>query len=90
MNPSEDERKRADAETWESAPPSPTRRCPICGRKLPADNPAAWCPVCLLRIALDPASGGDLPMNEEIFPESAIAVAGADPGRFGHYEVLTR
>jgi serine/threonine protein kinase len=90
MNPSEDERKRAEAETWESAPPSPTRRCPICGRKLPADNRAAWCPVCLLRIALDPASGGDWRMNEEIFPESAIAAAEADPGRFGHYEVLTR
>jgi hypothetical protein len=90
MNRFEDEREGTEGETWESAPPSPTRRCPICGRKLPADNPAAWCPVCLLRIALDPAGGGDWPMDEENFPESAIAAAEADPGRFGHYEVLTR
>src|ERR1700737_313446 len=90
MNPTEDEEERADRETSASAHPPAARRCPICGRKLPAGNPDAWCPVCLLRIALDPASGGDRPMNEENLVESAIAAPEADPRRFGNYEILTR
>jgi len=90
MNPTEDEEERTDRETSASAHPPATRRCSICGRKLPAGNPDAWCPVCLLRIALDPASGGDRPMNEENLAESAIAAPEADPRRFGHYEILTR
>ena len=90
MNPTEDEKERADGETSESAPPPATRTCSICGRKLPAGNPAASCPVCLLRIALDPASGGDWLMNEENLAESAIGGPEASPRRFGHYEILTR
>jgi serine/threonine protein kinase len=85
MSPTEDEKDRPGRET--SAHPPAPRRCPICGRKLPAGNSAVWCPVCLLRIALDPASGGDRPMNQENLAESAIE---ADARRFGHYEILTR
>jgi serine/threonine protein kinase len=89
MNPTENEKERAARETSE-LPPQPTaRKCSICGRKLPGSNPAAWCPVCLLMIALDPASGGDWPMNEENVAESAIAVPEAGARRFGHYEILT-
>jgi len=90
MNPTEDEEERADRETSESAPPPAARRCSICGRKLPAGDPDVWCPVCLLRIALDPVSGGDLPMNQQNPAEPAIAAPEADPRRFGHYEILTR
>jgi serine/threonine protein kinase len=90
MNSAEDEREGVHGETWESAPSSATRRCPICGRTLPAGDAAAWCPVCLIRIALDPAGGGDWPTHEEGFPESAITAPEAGPGRFGHYEILTR
>ena len=88
MNPAEDEKERADRET--SAHPPVARRCPICGRKLPAGNPDVWCPVCLLRIALDPTSGGDRPMKQENLAQSAIAAPEAEPRRFGHYEILTR
>ena len=88
MNPTEDEKDRLGRET--STHPPAARRCPICGRKLPAGNPDVWCPVCLLRIALDPASGGDRPMNQENLEESAITAPEAEPRRFGHYEILTR
>src|ERR1700740_2435583 len=89
MNPTENEKERAARETSELPPPPTARKCSTCGRKLPGSNPAAWCPVCLLRIALDPASGGDWPMNEENVAKSAIAAPEAGPRRFGHYEILT-
>jgi serine/threonine protein kinase len=64
--------------------------CPICGRKLPANSHAGSCPTCLLRIALDPDSGGDWLMDEEDLPVSATAAPETGPRRFGHYEILTR
>jgi len=82
--------KRNPADTEASAPtPSPAiRRCSICGRKLPAGDPAASCPVCLLRIALGPGNGGD--RIGGTLAESAISAPEASPRRFGHYEILTR
>ena len=90
MNSTEDRRGRNDAETSDFTPPLTTRTCSICGRKLPPSNPAASCPVCLLRIALDPASGGDLLMDEGILAESAPTAPETSPRRFGHYEILIR
>jgi hypothetical protein len=90
MNPTEDEKDPADRETSASAPPPATQRCSICGRKLPASDPTGWCPVCLLRIALDPAHDRDWPISEENLTNSAIAAPETAPRRFGHYEILTR
>jgi hypothetical protein len=59
MNSAKQKRKSVDAETAAPTPAPAVRRCSICGRKLPAGNPAAACPVCLLRIALDPDNSGD-------------------------------
>ena len=82
--------KRADAGASAPTPAPAVHRCSICGRKLPAGNPVASCPVCLLRIALDPGYSGDNIVNEEIFAKSNIDVGEANPRRFGHYEILTR
>jgi hypothetical protein len=90
MNSAEDKREKADAETSGSMLLPTARTCSICGRKLPAGNPAASCPVCLLRIALDPGNGGDWPVNDENLVEPAIGAPEANPRRFGHYEILTR
>ena len=79
--------KRADADASAPTPPPAVRRCSICGRKLPAGNPAASCPVCLLRIALDP--GNSVERSGETFAESAISAPEANPRRFAHYEILT-
>jgi len=79
--------KRADAGASAPTPAPAGRRCSICGRKLPAGNPAASCPVCLLRIALDPGASGDRPSENST--ESAISAQEANPRRFAHYEVLT-
>jgi tetratricopeptide (TPR) repeat protein len=90
MNSAKKKKKRAEAETTASIPPSAippstTRRCSICGRKLPG-GPAASCPVCLLRIALDPGDSGDELGGS--LTESMISTPEASP-RFGHYEILT-
>jgi serine/threonine protein kinase len=90
MNSAEDKREKADEETSGSMLLPTARTCSICGRKLPAGNPAASCPVCLLRIALDPGNGGDWPVNDENLAEPAIGAPEANPRRFGHYEILTR
>jgi serine/threonine protein kinase len=87
MKPAEQRRKRADAKTSGLTPAPAIRRCSICGRKLPASDPAASCPVCLLRLALDPANSDDGLVREESFPESAIGTPAAR--KFGHYEILT-
>ena len=79
--------KLADAGASAPTPAPAGRRCSICGRKLPAGNPAASCPVCLLRIALDPGASGDRPSENST--ESAISAQEANPRRFAHYEVLT-
>jgi serine/threonine protein kinase/predicted ATPase len=89
MNSAKHKRKLADAETSESRPPPIVRTCSVCGRKLPAGNPAASCPVCLLRIALDPGYSGDSIMNEGDLAESGIGAAEANPRKFGHYEIQT-
>src|ERR1700736_4915163 len=89
MNSAKHKREPADAETSESRPPPIVRTCSICGRKLPAGNPAASCPVCLLRIALDPGYSGDGIMNEGDLAESGIGAAEANPRKFGHYEIQT-
>ena len=89
MNSAKQKRKPADADTSESRPPPNVRTCSICGRKLPADKPAASCPVCLLRIALNPAYSGDSIMNKGDLAESVIGAAEANPRRFGHYEIQT-
>jgi serine/threonine protein kinase len=89
MNSARQKRKLADAETPESMPPPTARTCSICGRKLPAGKPAASCPVCLLRIALDPAYSGVSIINERDLAESGIGAAEANPRRFGHYEIQT-
>jgi hypothetical protein len=90
MNPAKQKRKRADTEISRSVPQLAVRRCSICGRKLPAGNPAASCPVCLIRIALDPANSGDSLVNEGSFDESAMEGPETSPRRFGHYEILAR
>jgi Protein kinase domain/NACHT domain len=89
MNSAKHKRKLADAETSESRPPPTVRTCSICGRKLPAGNPAGSCPVCLLRIALDPGYSGDSTMNEGDLAESGVGAAEVNPRRFGHYEIQT-
>jgi hypothetical protein len=87
MNSAEEKREWPDTEISGSTLLPTVRRCSICGRKLPLGNPAASCPVCLLRIALDPDnSGGELSGN---LAESAINGPEASPRRFGHYEILT-
>ena len=88
MNFARQKRKRADAETSAPASSPIIRRCSICGRKLSGGNPAASCPVCLLRIALDPGESGDGPRGN--LADSAISAPEAGPRRFGHYEILTR
>ncbi|MBV8587996.1 MAG: protein kinase, partial [Verrucomicrobia bacterium] len=47
----------------------------------------ASCPVCLLRIALDPNNSSD--RSFENFVESATSALEANPRHFGHYEILT-
>jgi serine/threonine protein kinase len=89
MNSAEQKIKTADAETPEPRPPPTVRTCSICGRKLPAGKPAASCPVCLLRIALNPGYSADSIMNEGDLAESGIGAAEANPRRFGHYEIQT-
>jgi serine/threonine protein kinase/predicted ATPase len=89
MNSAGQKRKLADAETSEPTPSPTFRTCSICGRKLPAGNPAASCPVCLLRIALDPAYSVISIMNEGDIAESGVGAAAANPRRFGHYEIQT-
>ena len=55
---------------------------------MPATNHATSCPVCLLRIALDPGNGGDELRGN--LAESAISAPEGNPRRFGHYEILIR
>ncbi|HZD50550.1 MAG TPA: protein kinase, partial [Silvibacterium sp.] len=81
-------KKRKQAETQRSG--STARTCSICGRKLPAGNPSASCPVCLLRTVLDPDYNTDCLTNEGSLAEPSIGAAEANPGRFGHYEIQTR
>jgi tetratricopeptide (TPR) repeat protein len=81
---------RTDQETSGFASPPATRKCSICGRKLPASDPKASCPVCLLRLALNSDSVGGWPMEEEIFAVSPTAAVEKSPARFAHYEILTR
>ena len=52
------------------------RACPTCGKLLEAD---AYCPVCLLRAALD-TDDLDLPVGDPETPAEGL--------RFGHYEVV--
>jgi tetratricopeptide (TPR) repeat protein len=85
----EDEKGPADPKASESASAPASRTCSICGTKLPANNPAASCPVCLLRIALDPASGGDWALDEENPDLSATPGPETSPRIFGHYKILT-
>jgi Tfp pilus assembly protein PilF len=88
MNSAEKKRERADAETSGPTPVAGPRQCSICGRKLPAGDPASSCPVCLLRIALDPGHSGDEPKG--IPGASTLGAPKASPRRFGHYEILSR
>jgi len=81
-------RVRADGKTSGSTPARAVRRCSICGRKLPASDPAASCPVCLLRLALDPDNSDDGLVHEGSFDEPASGAPEAR--RFGHYEILAR
>jgi serine/threonine protein kinase len=90
MSSTKGERGRTDQETSGSASPPATRKCSICGRKLPASDPKASCPVCLLRLALDSDRGGDWPTEEEIFAVPPTAAVEKSPARFEHYEILTR
>jgi serine/threonine protein kinase len=90
MNSAKQKKKRTNAEVSAANPSAVTGRCSICGRKLPAGNSAASCPVCLLRLALDPGNSGTRLVNEESFNESAIDAPEASPRRFGHYEILIR
>jgi serine/threonine protein kinase len=87
MSFSKRKRKRPDAEPSPATPSPAIRRCSVCGRKLSANNPMASCPVCLLRIALDPSNSGDRPI--ENFVESRTQAREVNPRRFGHYEILT-
>jgi serine/threonine protein kinase len=88
MSSAKKRKQRTVAKTLASSPSSTSRRCSICGRKLPAGSPAASCPVCLLRIALDPGNSGDELRGN--VAKSAISLAEASPRRFGHYEILIR
>src|SRR2546421_4646381 len=64
--------------------------CPRCGTKMPASRPAARCPVCQLRDALDPAVESN-PMGIGLRAASPDEPAAAwAPNRFDHYEVITR
>ncbi len=89
MNSAKQKRKRASAETSEATPPPTARKCSICGRKLPAGDPADSCPVCLLRIALEPDRSGDSVMNKGNLAESSVGAPEVNPRRFGHYEIQT-
>jgi hypothetical protein len=89
MNSTKQKGRRA--ETAASDSPSPIGgRCSICGRKLPAGNRAGSCPVCLLRIALDPDYNANRLANEGTLAEPRIGAAEANPRTFGHYEIQTR
>jgi serine/threonine protein kinase len=88
MSSAKQKKQRADTETSASISSLATRRCSICGRKLPTGNPADSCPVCLLRIALDSGNSGDEPGGN--LAESPISAQEASPRRFDHYEILTR
>src|SRR5260370_27998205 len=90
MHSAKGKRSRADAQRSEATPSPPVRTCSICGRKPPAGNPAASCPVCLLRIALDPDYNRDNFMTEANFAEPGIGAPEHKPRRFGHYEIQTR
>ncbi len=85
MNSAQKKGERTDAETSGPTPLAGARQCSICGRMLPADAPASSCPVCLLRIALDPGHSGDEPRGN---PGGSAPKAA--PRRFGHYEILSR
>jgi hypothetical protein len=88
MSSAEGKHEEADTETSESTPLPADRTCSICGRKLPPSNPAASCPVCLLRVALDPGNSGDELWGN--LAEAAFSAHEASPRRFGHYEILNR
>jgi serine/threonine protein kinase/tetratricopeptide (TPR) repeat protein len=60
--------------------PEDTRSCPTCGKLLDAGH--AFCPVCVLRAALDTDS------PEAELPESAPSPGLPGELRFGHYEIV--
>ena len=90
MNSAKQKKTRTGAGVSATITSAVTGRCSICGRKLPVGSSAASCPVCLLRLALDPSHSGDRLVNEESLDEPAIGTPEAGPRRFGHYEILIR
>jgi len=90
MSFAKQKKKRVDAETSKSASRSSVHRCSICGRKLPLNNPATSCPVCLLRIALQPGNRGDRLVDDGSLGGSVIGASEARSRRFGHFEILRR
>ena len=90
MKSAKRKKKQTDAEVSAASPSAVTGRCSICGRKLPAGRPAASCPVCLLRLALDPGNSGDRLVNEDSIDDSTLGASEAGARRFGHYEILIR
>ena len=64
-----------------------TKACPTCGKLL--DDDRAYCPVCVLRAALEPGDA-EAKAEEPEKPAFPAEDAANRPGdlRFGHYEIM--
>ncbi len=66
------------------------RRCPHCGAGLPEEVAAnAACPVCLFKLAFEPASEAGEPSDDAWTGVPPWNDAGAHPLRIGPYRILT-
>lgn len=87
MSQSKENREPRGAVTLDS---NEIRRCSICGTKLPADDPNALCPLCLIRNVLDQGRIVVTVTNEEVLADSGSSSVEKTAARFGHYEILKR